>query len=528
MKSQADICCRLLHSFTVITLIVLFVFLYGFNGVESLVEDQEYEKETKNKDNTCKDSTKCKSETMTKDQKEKKCWGYEPGCKEWFITPKCNDEKGWRHFSSNEEKVEQFWKEADFGYVKNFKENLQKICKPLKSAKKAGSSFACTKHLSYCKAKNLYMDLRDDGRPLQERFKSDMFKEGQLGGFCKLDSQAIQKLNEGYNMELTSWLSQIEKYTSLPFNPIEDGHCDVVVERPTIFMKLDAVVNMYHHFCDFFNLFATLHVNGSFSTDINIVLWESYARYSLGNFQETWKVFTKHPILYLGNEYGGKRVCFKRAIFALLPRMVFGLYYNTPLIPGCSNSGLFKAFSEHVLSKLDIKQERTTKDKAQPIRVTFLSRGTKYRDVLNQDELVNAAKEIKGASVKVATYTWDMPFLEQLKVTHNSDIFIGMHGAGLAHALFLPDWALLFELYNCEDPNCYRDLARLRGLSYLTWEKKDKVVEKTEELHPRYPEHPKFRNYEFDVTEFKRLLMTAVNQVRRNLSQLPRHQRDEL
>lgn len=40
----------------------------------------------------------------------------------------------------------------------------------------------------------------------------------------------------------------------------------------------------------------------------------------------------------------------------------------------------------------------------------------------------------------------DVPFLEQLKITYNSDIFIGMHGAGLTHLLFLPDWAVIFEL----------------------------------------------------------------------------------
>jgi len=33
--------------------------------------------------------------------------------------------------------------------------------------------------------------------------------------------------------------------------------------------------------------------------------------------------------------------------------------------------------------------------------------------------------------------------------SHNSDIFIGMHGAGLTHLLFLPDWAVVFELYVC-------------------------------------------------------------------------------
>ena len=34
-----------------------------------------------------------------------------------------------------------------------------------------------------------------------------------------------------------------------------------------------------------------------------------------------------------------------------------------------------------------------------------------------------------------------------IQSTHNSDIFIGMHGAGLTHLLFLPDWAVIFEQY---------------------------------------------------------------------------------
>lgn len=40
----------------------------------------------------------------------------------------------------------------------------------------------------------------------------------------------------------------------------------------------------------------------------------------------------------------------------------------------------------------------------------------------------------------------ELEFSEQLRITHNSDIFIGMHGAGLTHLLFLPDWAVVFEL----------------------------------------------------------------------------------
>ena len=34
--------------------------------------------------------------------------------------------------------------------------------------------------------------------------------------------------------------------------------------------------------------------------------------------------------------------------------------------------------------------------------------------------------------------------------------------------------------YNCEDPQCYFDLARLRGIKYMTWENKDKLIQEDE------------------------------------------------
>lgn len=43
-------------------------------------------------------------------------------------------------------------------------------------------------------------------------------------------------------------------------------------------------------------------------------------------------------------------------------------------------------------------------------------------------------------------YSREIDFKKQLSITHNTDIFVGIHGAGLTHLLFLPDWAVLFEL----------------------------------------------------------------------------------
>lgn len=48
------------------------------------------------------------------------------------------------------------------------------------------------------------------------------------------------------------------------------------------------------------------------------------------------------------------QVCFKKAIFALLPRMVFGLYYNTPLV-----RHLLNYIFEHLKLMLSQEVEKT-------------------------------------------------------------------------------------------------------------------------------------------------------------------------
>ena len=38
---------------------------------------------------------------------------------------------------------------------------------------------------------------------------------------------------------------------------------------------------MYHHVCDFLNLYLTQHVNNSFSTDVYIVMWDTVSKHPL-------------------------------------------------------------------------------------------------------------------------------------------------------------------------------------------------------------------------------------------------------
>ncbi|KAK7074343.1 hypothetical protein SK128_004577 [Halocaridina rubra] len=439
------------------------------------------------------------------------CWGYEHNCSpiHRYSQPACpDDHRGW--VKTKEEQYATFYEQGDFGFVREQRDELKVYCSP-KSER--DSSLECSDHLRFCRGRNIYIDFRSLAHRREPlRYSMDVLKYGQIGGYCKLNKNLLQS-NADQISPLQSWGPEMRHFVGLKsrVGP-QANQCDMWIDIPTYIMKLDAYSNMYHHFCDFFNLYAAQHVNMSdhyaFHQDSQIISWENYPYRS--NFGLTFDAFTDRPIWNLDN-VAGKRICFKNVVFPLLPRMIFGLFYNTPIVWGCENSGLFHAFSRHVLHRLGILERKIGDGK---IHVTLLSRETQYRRILNQAELIRALEADKNFMVQKAEYSHSRDFRLQLQQDQWTDIFIGMHGAGLTHLLFLPDWAVVFELYNCGDPNCYRDLARLRGVKYMTWENDNELTPEDEGHHPDMGAHEKFTNYKFSVQEFMRLMRKAAGYVR--------------
>ncbi|XP_071083441.1 EGF domain-specific O-linked N-acetylglucosamine transferase-like [Haliotis cracherodii] len=441
----------------------------------------------------------------------RRCWGYEVRCQvgERMSTPQCTEDGSQKprrgEHSAVEKNTDTFWRQADFGYVKERKTNLRIYCTP---QAQGDSSLECVDGLRYCHATNLYIDLRTAYVKHQGKsYRKDVLKSGQIGGHCRLDRASLlaQRDNTGF---LSSWYFEMEPFTSLTSRPLESGKCDVIIDKPTFIIKLDAGGNMFHHFCDFVNLYISQHLNNSFTTDVNVFIWDTARAYT-ELFGETWNAFTDHPRLMLV-DLEGKRVCFKEAIFSFLARMSQGLFYAIRPVENCYNSGLMRAFSQHILHRLGIHQHGPL---ARKLRVTFMSRNTRYRKIRNIDKLESALKSNADFDVKVVDYNRNIPFPDQLKISYNTDILIGIHGAGLTHLLFLPDWAVVFEIYNCEDPSCYLNLARLRGIKYMTWENADKL--KTINADDAYKggAKAKFVDYEFDPYETLRLVRKAADHV---------------
>lgn len=195
------------------------------------------------------------------------------------------------------------------------------------------SSLECSQYARFCRGRNIMLNFTDlITRKEPMRYAMDVLKHGEIGGYCKFNEQKLKEQLDHVSA-LQSWAPELRFFKSMDQRPIENDLCDVVIDKPTYIMKIDATNNMYHHFCDFVNLYASQHLNftrpGAFSTDVNILIWESYTYSS--SFSKTFEAFTDNPLWDL-NTFRGQVVCFKNLLMPLLPRMIFGLYYNTPIV----------------------------------------------------------------------------------------------------------------------------------------------------------------------------------------------------
>ncbi|CAM4742107.1 unnamed protein product [Rotaria magnacalcarata] len=342
------------------------------------------------------------------------CWGYEPNCKNNASLVQCSgDSHGWT--TSKEKQIYEFWRTADFGYIAEKRNELREFCSP---------SLECVDHLRFCRAKNIYIDFRHTETSKHiDRYREDILKPGDIGGHCKLNRDDLIK-NGDHKSPLQSWFSELQFFTEI--NDTNSFNCDITITKPTIIIKLDSGYNMYHHFCDFINLYVTQHMNNMFSKDIQIILWDTSKNDYWSFFSTTWTAFTSNRLIHI-NEFEGKRVCFQNIAFSFLARMFYGFYYNMPLIPGCTQTSLFRSFQQYIVHRLRIPQLGPLK--SNQIRITLLNRTTQYRQILNVNEIVQHLRNISTNEnseylINVVDYNINMPFIDQLNITHNTDIFM--------------------------------------------------------------------------------------------------------
>jgi glycoprotein 2-beta-D-xylosyltransferase len=126
-----------------------------------------------------------------------------------------------------------------------------------------------------------------------------------------------------------------------------------------------------------------------------------------------------------------------------------------------------------------------------PLQVTLVRRedyaahprnptGRVQRKLANEPVLLQVLRTLADVEVRAVALE-RLPFGEQLALVAATDVLVGMHGAGLTHALFLPPWAGLVELfpdYFSPRSRHFRRIAEWRGLFYAAWQNRQHARER--------------------------------------------------
>ncbi|ELU00677.1 hypothetical protein CAPTEDRAFT_225389 [Capitella teleta] len=151
----------------------------------------------------------------------------------------------------------------------------------------------------------------------------------------------------------------------------------------------------------------------------------------------------------------GENICFKKLNIGMIS------YNNT-------NPSFIKAFGSYVKKELGIKPLPPFD---QP--VIGLIRRTNRRRILNEFELTKALNKVAKTVVLDFYY---MDYYEQVRAMQQLSVLIGMNGAGLINAVYLPSYAVAVQLvpYKANvNWRFYGDMLRARG-PYMEWHNKDK------------------------------------------------------
>jgi protein O-GlcNAc transferase len=108
----------------------------------------------------------------------------------------------------------------------------------------------------------------------------------------------------------------------------------------------------------------------------------------------------------------------------------------------CNGSSLLRVFSERVLNYYNIPVKRP---KRKQLTLTLIDRGSSRR--LRDQETYLPVLRQRFPDVKIELVDFaGLSLPAQIRLVRSTDLLVGVHGAGLTHALFLPKESTVVEI----------------------------------------------------------------------------------
>jgi hypothetical protein len=133
----------------------------------------------------------------------------------------------------------------------------------------------------------------------------------------------------------------------------------------------------------------------------------------------------------------------------------------------CQTSPLLRTFLRRILSFYDLNGP-PVQTRSNNITITFVDR-KKSRHLINHEAyLEELERKFEHVSVQAVDFA-SIPLKQQIQVAQQTDILVGVHGAGLTHGMFLPPRPAIVEILPGElQHKGFRNLAGLLGHSYCS------------------------------------------------------------
>lgn len=159
-----------------------------------------------------------------------------------------------------------------------------------------------------------------------------------------------------------------------------------------------------------------------------------------GPYYDLWTLFTGKPSVRL-NETSSHDL--SPTLLMPLPGGSNPFWQGDWVDISCGKSELLETYSRRVLEFYNISDSPPRSER--PLTLTWVDRKHKRR--LVDKDIYWAALKAKYPSINMQLVDFaTMPLSEQIQIGHSTDIFAGIHGAGLTHGMFMPPNSTLVEI----------------------------------------------------------------------------------
>lgn len=314
----------------------------------------------------------------------------------------------------------------------------------------------------FCEATNFIIDFsKVSGSPSSHKPQKGSeyldFAPGSLVSNCRRTDQYREALFMPHHKRQMRSLAVETSVTS-----------DIVIDTPTYLLARDEdCENSFHSTADFMNMLLVMRVLNLSADDMQVVLFDKYPD---GPYIDLIKkaYSPKHDVIRHAH-YGGKKVMFKRLVFHLESPagLIFPKVAN-PTALRCVSTGLFQTYRKFVLQAFDLFDVPPPPIPSITLSLRHRSQHKNVGRVMaNEADVVKVLKEINMAQLHVVD-TGAMSYYEQLKLIRNTNILVGIHGAGLMLIMFAAEEAILVEIHpSYRQDRHFRHAARMTNKIYM-------------------------------------------------------------